>query len=253
LKVLTTFALDLEFAPWRRLHRFAKVSSGEFATYAGSFADAEVRVALTGIGSVRAKKVVGVAMGWRPDVCIAAGLAGSLRGEHRVGRILAPRDIMELESGRTVAADARLIERAEACGAVAVDRLLTSLEVISSAEGKKRLGHMAAAVDMESFAVAAEAAAEHVAVIAIRAISDDADEDLPMDFGGVMNGSGNVNTAKVVRALARAPHKLPALMRLGRNSRAASMKLAGFLERYVTGMTAAAFSRDAEIVEARRA
>jgi adenosylhomocysteine nucleosidase len=251
LKVLTTFALDLEFAPWRHVHAFVKVSRGEFAMYEGSFAQTEVRVALMGVGNAQAKKVMGLAIDWRPDICITAGLAGSLRGEHRVGHVLVARNIMELESARTIATDARLFDCAKSCGAVAIDRLLTSSEVISSAEGKKRLGNIAAAVEMESFAVAAEAAAKHVPVIAIRAISDEADEDLPMDFGGVMNESGNVNAAKVVRALARAPHRLPALMRLGRNSKAASMKLAEFLERYVSGM-AAALSKDGEFAEARR-
>jgi adenosylhomocysteine nucleosidase len=251
LRILITFALDLEFAPWRGLHAFARCAGGEFVVHQASFGEAQVRVVLTGVGGARAANAVRAALEWRPDICIAAGLAGSLRAAHRLGQVLAARDIMELESGRTIGADAALLRRAEDCKAVPVERLLTSAEMILSAEGKKRLGNMAGAVEMESFAVAAEAAAKRIPVIAIRAISDGVDEDLPMDFGNLLDENGNVKGGKVARALARSPHKLPALVRLGTNSRAAAEKLAEFLERFVTKL--AAPRGDAEFAEARRA
>ncbi|MGB6877436.1 MAG: hypothetical protein WBD87_15525 [Candidatus Acidiferrales bacterium] len=252
MRILITFALDMEFAPWRRLHSFAQIPDTEFAMHETKLGDAQVRAALTGIGGVRAKSVVRAALEWRTDICIAAGLAGSLRDDYRVGEILAARDIMELESGRTVAAEAGLLHRAKTCGAVVIDRLLTSSTMILSAEGKRRLGNMAGAVEMESFAVVTEAVAKGIPAIAIRAISDEVDEDLPMDFSGVLDDRGNVRTGRIVRALARAPQKLPALMRLGRHSRAASVKLAEFLERYVSGL-AAASGKAAEMAEAGRA
>ncbi|MFZ0640826.1 MAG: hypothetical protein WA020_09600 [Candidatus Acidiferrales bacterium] len=252
MRILITFALDMEFAPWRRLHSFAQIPDTEFAMHETKLGDPQVRVALTGVGGVRAKSVVRAALEWRPDICVAAGLAGSLRADYRVGQVLAARDIVELESGRTVAADADLLHRAKTCGAVVIDRLLTSSTMVLSAEGKRRLGNMAGAVEMESFAVVTEAVAKSIPAIAIRAISDEVDEDLPMDFGGVLDDSGNVKTGRIVRALARAPQKLPALVRLGRHSRAASMKLAEFLERYVSGL-AAASGKVAEMAEAGRA
>jgi adenosylhomocysteine nucleosidase len=252
LRILVAFALDLEFAPWRALHPFAKLAGDEFVAHEAAFGEAQVRVVLTGVGGVRAANAVRAALEWQPDICITVGLAGSLRAEHRIGQVLAARDIMELQSGRTIAADAALLRRAEDCKAVLIERLLTSPEMILSAEGKKRLGNMAAAVEMESFAIVAEAAAKQIPVIAIRAISDDADEDLPMDFGNILDESGNVKKAKVARLLARSPQKLPALVRLGKNSRAAAEKLAEFMERFVTEL-AAASGGDAEFAEAWRA
>lgn len=252
MRILITFALDLEFAPWRRLHRFARITDSPYPAYEGRFGEAQVRAVLTGVGGARAKSVANAALEWRPDICIAGGLAGSLRVDYRVGQVLAARDIMELESGRTVVADANLLNGAEVCEAVVVARLLTLATMVLSAEGKQRLGNMAAAVEMESFAVAAEAAAAGIPTIAIRAISDDADEDLPMNFGDVLDESGALNKAKMARAVASAPHKLPALMRLGRQSKAATVKLAEFLERYVTSLAAGSNNR-AEMAEARRA
>lgn len=233
LRILVTFALDMEFAPWRKKRLFARVAEQSFPEYEAEFGGAQVRVALTGVGGVRAKKVASAALGWRPDICLAGGLAGSLRGEYRVGQVLAARDVMELESNRIAAVDKPLFRSAGACGAVIVDRLLTASTMIASAEDKKRLGRMAAAVEMESFAVLIEAAAHAVPAIAIRAISDDADEDLPMNFDRVLDENGGVIASRIASAVVRAPHKLPALMKLGWRSRCAAVKLAEFLDRYV--------------------
>lgn len=252
MRILITFALDLEFAPWRRRHSFTRIPDPKLLAYEGSFADAQVRVLLTGVGGLRARGVISAAWEWRPDICMTAGLAGGLRSDYHCGEILAAREIMELESGRTVVGDATLLGRAEACEAVLIDRLLTSATMILSAEGKKRLGNMAGAVEMESFRVVSEAAARGIRAIAIRAISDEVQEDLPLDFGGVLGPSGQVNTANLARALVRAPHKLPALVRLGRHSRAAAVALAEFMERYVLEL-AESYHGSALMAEARRA
>lgn len=253
MKFLITFALDMEFGPWRRVRTFAKVSQGDFSLYEANFGEAQVRIALTGVGGVRATNVTRAALEqWQPDVCIAAGLAGSLRHEHRVGQICVPRDIMDLETGRTVLGDASLMRQAEKCGAVLIERLLTSSTMVLTAEGKSRLGKMAEAVEMESFAVASEAAAKGIPAIAIRAISDAADEDLPMNFAELLDETGNVSRSKAARALARAPQRLAAVMRLARQSRAAAANLANFLDRYVSVLATRNDLRANEVAEAKR-
>jgi len=81
--------------------------------------------------------------------------------------------------------------------------------------------------------VLTEAAKRQIPAAAIRAISDAADEGLPMDLSGVLDHEGKVKASKVARSLARGPHKLPALLRLGRNTRRAATNLAEFLDAYV--------------------
>jgi adenosylhomocysteine nucleosidase len=254
LKILITFALDVEFAPWRSLHPFVKVANHNIhsGVYEGRFGEAQVQVALTGIGGVNAKKAARAALQWKPDVCISSGLAGSLRVDFPIGQICAASEVVELETGRSVGAHLEMLRRAERHGAMIIAKLLTSADMILSSEGKSRLGKMGEAVEMESFAVMSEAAAAGVPGISIRAISDAADEDLPMDFGSMLDDGGNVNASKVAKAVARAPHKLPALMRLAKNSRLASKKLAGFLEAYVAGLPASS-KAPAQLAEARRA
>lgn len=220
--------------------------------YEGRFGDAQVRVALTGIGGVSAKKAARAALEWKPDVCISSGLAGGLRDDYRIGQVCAAREVIELETGRSVGADVAMLRLAERQGAAIIGKLLTSADMILAVEGKSRLGKMGEAVEMESFAVMSEAAAAGIPGIAIRAISDASDEDLPMDFGSMLDEGGNVNASKVAKAVARAPHTLPALMRLAKNSRLASKRLAEFLEAYVAGLAAASKS-PAQFAEARRA
>lgn len=234
------------------MRSFLRIPDTELAIYESELREEKVRVALTGVGGVRAKRAMQTALEWQPDICIAAGLAGSLCMDYSYGRILVAREIVELESGRRVAADAELLRRADANGATVLERLLTSSGMILSTEGKKRLGSIAGAVEMESFAVATEASEKGIPTVAIRAISDAADENLPMDFNSLLDEKGNVSIGRTLRALAQAPHKLPALARLGRHSRMAALKLAKFLEGYVTQLAGTSRQRS-ELAEMGRA
>jgi adenosylhomocysteine nucleosidase len=252
VKTLVTFAVEPEFAPWRRLHSFQRLSGFPFAVYETKFGNATLRVVLTGIGPAHARRVVAAALDWNPDVCISSGLAGSLRAVHRIGGIFAAREVMELESGRMLNSDANLLQRAESRGARVIDRLLSSKALVATADGKTRLGRMADAVDMESFAILAEAIARKIPAVAIRAISDAANESMPLDFSRTLDASGHVAGLKLALALAGAPHKLFGLARLGRNSRRAASALAEFLDSFVVDLPQQSF-RPAEHVEAVRA
>ncbi|HEV2222402.1 MAG TPA: hypothetical protein VGR84_05310 [Candidatus Acidoferrales bacterium] len=252
MKILVSFALENEFAPWRRLRSFTRSAELDFAAYDTKVEAADVRVVLTGVGPERARSVMARALQWEPNLCIASGVAGSLRATYRVGEVFVAREVMELESGRTIATDHELAEAAKKRGVRLAERLLSSANMVVTAEDKRRLGRMAEAVEMESFAVLTEAAARKIPGVAIRAISDAADQDLPMDFNGVLNDEGKVKASKVARSLARAPHKLPAMLRLGRNTRLAATKLAEFLDGYILDLAARA-DRSAEMAGATRA
>ena len=251
MKILVSFALENEFAPWRKLRSFTRAADLDFAAYDAKAEAANVRVVLTGVGPERARSVIARALQWEPNVCISSGVAGSLRATYRVGEVFVAREVMELESGRTIATDHELAEVAERRGVRVAERLLSSANMVITAEGKGRLGRMAEAVEMESFAVLTEAASRKIPGVAIRAISDEANQDLPMDFSGVLDDQGKVKASKVARSLARAPHKLPALLRLGRGTKLAATKLAEFLDGYIVDLAARA-DRSAEMAGATR-
>ncbi|MFZ0461859.1 MAG: hypothetical protein WBL99_03810 [Candidatus Acidiferrales bacterium] len=251
MKILVTFALETECAPWRRLRSFSSVAGTAFPIHESAIGDANVRVVLTGVGPTHAKRVAAEALKWHPDICISSGLAGSLRPELGLGEVFVAREVRELEGGGTIACSAELFAAARKRGIGLAERLLSTCSMVLTVEGKARLGYMAEAVDMESFSVLTEAAAFNIPAIAIRAISDSADEDLPMDFQIVLDSRGNLDRSKVARALVRAPQKLPGLVRLGRNSRRAAVNLAKFLDAYVAEISMRPV-RQTELVEANQ-
>ena len=67
----------------------------------------------------------------------------------------------------------------------------------------------------------------------VRAVSDSAKEDLPIDFSLTLSKRNEISVAKVVVQLLKNPLALPALVRFGNQSRQAAERLARFLDGYV--------------------
>jgi hypothetical protein len=82
---------------------------------------------------------------------------------------------------------------------------------------------------MESATIASVCREMGIACVILRAISDVAGEDLPLDFNVLMTAEQTLSPAKLLLAVLRAPHRIPALLRLGRNSALAARQLADVL------------------------
>lgn len=237
MRILVTFATEAEFAPWRHLRRFQKAGVAHLQGYSARVASAEVAVMLTGVGpAVAASKVRGLFTREDFGVCISSGLAGGLRPNHFPGEILASRRVGSARAGRTADCDLELLHLAAQCGAKTVESFCTSERILLTAREKSRLGSQAEAVEMESLEILEEAAAEGVRGVAIRAIADAVDEDLPLDFNRVLNAAGELSLARAVAEVARNPGSLPALMRFGRQSHWAAAQLGRFLDGYVAAV-----------------
>jgi hypothetical protein len=105
--------------------------------------------------------------------------------------------------------------------------------VIVRSDEKLDLGAKMDAVEMETGDILLEAVAFGARVVAIRGISDGADEALPMDFNRVVTEDGDVSIKRVLAQIAARPASLPALIRFGLQSRRAAQKLAIVLDKYV--------------------
>lgn len=226
----------MEFAPWCRFRRFRPIRLDECRAFEARIHDADVRVLLTGVGPDNARRAVLSALGDHPKVCISAGLAGGLRPEYPGGAILAAREVRQARSARAIQASPGLLESARERGARRVESFLTVDRVLAAAEEKRALAWLADAAEMESFSVLAEACAQGIRAVAIRAIGDAADEDLPLDFNGVFDAQGHLALARLAGRVLRHPGRLPALMRLGRRSRRAVERLVNFLDGYVRSL-----------------
>ena len=246
MKVLITFALENEFAPWRSMHKFREEALGTANVSVAEIGGAEVAVLITGAGpraaGVSASKII-----WGESdtlsCCISSGLAGALRPEYAIGQVLAARSIRsesphgEVPSQELDSSPA-LVSFAAESGATVVDRFLTADRVVSRADEKKHLGKIADAVEMESFEVVLESLAFGVPVVAIRAISDGVDEDLPLDMNRIFADDGQVSIPRVLGQVVRHPESIPSLVRLGQQSKKAAESLAQFLDRYIATIAA---------------
>jgi adenosylhomocysteine nucleosidase len=241
MKVLVTFAVDAEFAPWRRLRRGWVVRDALLHAYELRVHDLQVCVILTGMGCARAWDVSAVSLwGSDFDVCISSGLAGALRPEHHCGDLLVAEGIRDSKMQAIRHCDPELTGIAVACGAKRVGAFFTSDRVLVTAEEKSKVREFGDAVEMEGRRVVGTATRDdswRARSVAIRAISDEVGENLPLNFNETMTPSGDVDMRKLVGKLIWRPWTLPRLVRFGRRSRQAARALGGFLDRYVTALS----------------
>ncbi|HEX4075014.1 MAG TPA: hypothetical protein VHX49_06420 [Candidatus Acidoferrales bacterium] len=238
MRILVTFALENEFAPWRKMRRFERMSvDGWNQAYRAKVGSVDVQVIVTGAGRFAVQQSLRQAFDQAPDACIVSGLAGALKPEYRPGAVLAARTVGDVAGTRLMRSDANLISRAGDCGAKVVEKFLVSDRVVSTAEEKKSLSFSGDAVDMESLYILAAASQQEIPAVAIRAISDGAESDLPLDFDRTFDKRGVVSVPRVLRQLAARPHRIGGLIRLAQESERAATALAGFLDAYVQRVT----------------
>jgi nucleoside phosphorylase len=241
VKVLVTFALEAEFAPWRKMRAFRRERWGAVNAHVAEIGGAEVGVLLTGVGPKQAAFAASKAIEAQGDslkFCVSSGFAGALRPDYTIGRVLAARGVFSEKvhgdfQGRAVECSAPLVSFAAELGATVVDGFYTAARVIVRAEEKRHLAHTADAVEMESFEVLRQAATCAIPAVAIRAISDTSGEEFPLDMNRIFDDQGKVSIPRVMGQVARHPRALPGLVRLGQRSRRAAESLTKFLDRYV--------------------
>ena len=87
----------------------------------------------------------------------------------------------------------------------------------------------AAAVEMEAAAIAEKAKEWGVPFYSIRAVSDTASEDMPLDFNLYRDAAGRFSRSRIaLAAMARPFSAIPALLRLNRHCRIAAESLGDF-------------------------
>ena len=89
--------------------------------------------------------------------------------------------------------------------------------------------------DLETAAIVAVAASHGVPFVAIRAISDTAEEELPLDFNACLDGSGRISRSKVVGKAAMNPALIAPLWRLHKRARSCAERLADLVCRSIEG------------------
>jgi hypothetical protein len=228
--VLVTFAVDAEFAPWRKLRNLESVEIEGQQMYRAQIGRAAVDFAVTGMGIENAMRVGEVLLNDGYQFCISSGFAGALRDEFRLGDILVGHSVQHFGKSKTLHSSEDLFQSVVDYGAKPADLFLTCDSVIRTVKEKSDLAPLAEAVEMESFGVFAVADRKHIPVIAIRAISDTARSELPAGLEVMVDNRGRVDIIGTICFIARWPHQISKLIRLGRDSRRVAEGLKNFLE-----------------------
>jgi Phosphorylase superfamily len=156
--------------------------------------------------------------------------AGSTR--RFVADVVAPLRV-RAPGGGSLDCDASVVARALRCGARRITALYSAQAIVVTAVEKRRLSARADAVDMESWAILSESRQRGIPGVAIRAISDPADVDLPLDLNRAVSPQGELNWGGVLAAMARRPTAVPWFVRLGVLGHRAATALSVFLDAYM--------------------
>lgn len=185
----------------------------------------KVRVLLTGMGLRNARDKIADALnqGSVPSLVISSGFAGGLKPGLARGTVV-------FEAGERFKWEAALKNAGAVPGAFHCASRVAATAAEKAAL-RRRTG--ADAVDMESLSIQEVCRRRRIPSVTVRVILDTAEEDLPLDFNTLLSPDEEVDPARLAWALAKAPGKIPALMRLGRHAKDCAHRLAEVLERFL--------------------
>ena len=198
----------------------------------GRLGRAHVVAVVTGEGRASAgagARVLLDALPHEVELVLVLGLAGGLSPALELGSLVVARRVLD-ETGPAPEPDERRSARiARRCGARPAT-FFTSRRLLGSAEDKRdawrRLGEDgAAAVDLETSAVAALAHARGIPYAALRAISDSAEETLPLPLERFVDERGRIRRHALLREVLLRPALLPGLLALRRRAALCSERL----------------------------
>lgn len=214
--VWLTFALPEEAGPFRSRTR----------GWAG------VDVLLTGMGKAKAGQAVASALqGGRPSCIISSGFAGALSPRLMLGDVV-------FEADRSFPLQCGLVQAgAKPVAFTCADRIASTV----SEKAALRASTGADAVEMESTAIRKACADAGVPMLTVRVISDEADEDLPVDFNRFVRPDQTLAIGALLREVACSPRLIPRLLTFKRRTRRAAVKLGDFLAAFLASAEVSAF------------
>jgi nucleoside phosphorylase len=231
-KVLVAFAMQEEFDPWRRRHRFRKVSTSPHLVLLTTFGATKVYAALAGAGAPDAHHFRELTTRFSPSLGIVTGVAAGLKPEWRTGDLLVAQTVCATDDETRLTTAANLVTLAVQCGAKSAPTLITLPRIARTIAEKKRLASIGDAADMESLPLIQQWSALGVPSLAVRVILDPVEMPMTCDFEAAMDSHGQVQIAKILAQLARHPQLLPDFLHLARQSRRVLKILASFLDRF---------------------
>jgi adenosylhomocysteine nucleosidase len=233
MKIAIVGALPHELKPLlKRVKPQRQLRAPAFRITQATYLSHEIMIVQTGIGIRNAEKALTwVLREFNADFIFSIGFAGALYEGARIGDLVMARNV-SLVSGsgiRTLQIHDKgaLLNRLSA-GTRARAGSFFTLETLMQKKAVKLLVPTNAAFpvcEMETFPLAEVARQRQLPFLAVRSITDLADEEIPPEFLEVADSSGRDQVMRAAGLLLRNPWLIPTAAKLGRRSRTASMGL----------------------------
>ena len=189
------------------------------------------RALITGIGRANTERTLTTALASAPPpLVLSCGFGGGLNPDLPAGTVIFDAAEVPGMPDRLLAAGARPARFHS------VDRVITTV----GEKQKLRASTNADVVEMESHYVRSLCRSRGIPSATLRVISDPADQDLPLDFNQLMTPDLQLSYLRLMRALAMAPGKIPALLRLQKQTELAARNLARVLAEVLADRPASA-------------
>ncbi len=192
----------------------------------GIWKEKECTLVSNGPGRHLALRAFGTAMEQGPyDAVVSTGYCGGLDPRLGVGAVVAATEVCDAGGAHRIAVSLPDPCLAETGSMVSVDRVAVS---VAEKAGLRRASG-ASAVEMEAAGLAEAAHKARLPFFCVRAVSDVAQEAMPLDFNLYRTAEGRFDRRRIALAvLARPGRRIPALLRLRRNCHLAASNLGDF-------------------------
>lgn len=222
---MTTVGLLVALPGEKKTLTNARIKPGRFSRL-----NTNTLVCLSGVGPENAAAGAALLMQQGCKLLISWGCAAAIHPDLKPGDLVIPEKLVSA-SGETLNIDNQwrrlLLQRIGDEQSIHTGAVAESLTLVESAAEKRnvRCSTGAAALDMESAAIARSANKNKVPAIAIRAIADPASMNLPKPVANAIDIKGNVQLYRLLANIVRHPTSIPELIRLGFSFRAAQNRL----------------------------
>lgn len=226
-------AMPEELVPLiKRLQNARKTSVGRFTAWHGTLVGRHVCLLRSGMGERNAREAVTTILKHlHPTAIYTIGFGGAIRSGLAIGDLVLGKGLfffngmalVPVSPLASVAVSDDFLQHNLVAGSI-----LTTRQIVSKTAADHHLPvdlpHPV--LDMETATIATLASQAGVPILALRAISDPADEELTFSLEEFCDREFNLQLWRVLLTVAKKPWIIPQLLRLSRNCRRAGIALA---------------------------
>lgn len=231
LAVLSTFPQELRYAV-RNLGAVRDPKGKVFPLYSAKYLSHDIILVVTGMGMVHVEQVFRVLFAEKsPDLAILLGFGGALYDRAAIGDLVIAGKVslIPAEGFETIefSCEKPLLDALSQRPALQMGTFFTLEKLVLKKEVKQVIptGTIYPVCDMETYHFARFFSERGIPFVAIRAITDRVDEEIPARLLEVVDRSGNYRFFQAVSLLLRRPQLIPRALVLGVHANRASKAL----------------------------